>query len=161
MISKRRCYPVDGSLESGPESKAQCFVSWVSHAACRPHWFTGGMRQLEVSIYCLKTKRTQHKSCQQKHYHFVPCAQQWQWGSCWQLHSCPQAPSSNAGSTNYMKRKKIKQVKNKTKANKKNTYIHKSKYEKNICKTESKLKHNDAIESCKVVIKWIRCECQS
>ncbi len=59
MVSKRGCYPVDGSLESGPESKAQCFVSGVSHAAIRPDRLTGGMGQLEVSIYSLKTKRGQ------------------------------------------------------------------------------------------------------
>lgn len=55
--------------------------------------------------------------------------------------------------------KKNQASKKQNKSKQKNTYIHKSKYEKNICKTESKLKH-DAIESCKVVIKWIRCECQ-
>lgn len=55
MSSKSSCYPVDGSLEIGPEGKAQRFVSGVTHAAGRPDRFTGGMRQLEVSIYCLKT----------------------------------------------------------------------------------------------------------
>lgn len=59
MIPKSSCYPVDGSLESGPEGKAQCFVSGVAHAAGRPDGFTGGVRQLEVSIYCLKTKEVQ------------------------------------------------------------------------------------------------------
>lgn len=57
MISESGCYPVDGSLESGPEGKAQCFVRGVAHAAGRPDRFTGGMRQLEVSIYCLKTRK--------------------------------------------------------------------------------------------------------
>lgn len=53
MSSKSSCYPVDGSLEIGPEGKAQRFVSGVTHAAGRPDRFTGGVRQLEVSIYCL------------------------------------------------------------------------------------------------------------
>lgn len=56
MISKSSSYPVDGSLESGPEGKAQCFVSGISHAAGGPHGFTGGMGQLEVPIYSLKKK---------------------------------------------------------------------------------------------------------
>lgn len=58
MISKSSGNPVDGSFESGPEGKAQCFVSGVLHAAGRPHGFTGGVRQLEVSIHCLETKET-------------------------------------------------------------------------------------------------------
>lgn len=57
MISERGCYPVDGSLESGPESKAQCFVSGVSHGAARPDRLTGGVRQLEVSVYSLERRR--------------------------------------------------------------------------------------------------------
>lgn len=60
MISKGSCYPVDGSLEVGPESKAEGFVCGVSHDAARPDGFTGRMRQLEVSIYCLKTRRPGH-----------------------------------------------------------------------------------------------------
>lgn len=57
MISKGGGYPVKGSLECGPESKAQCFVGGVSHAAGRPDWLTGSMRQLEVSVYSLKIKK--------------------------------------------------------------------------------------------------------
>lgn len=55
MISKSGGNPVDGGFESGPKGKAQCFVSGVLHAAGRPHGFTGGVRQLEVSIYRLET----------------------------------------------------------------------------------------------------------
>lgn len=57
MISERSRNPVDGSLESGPEGKPQCFVSGVLHAAARPQWFTGGVGQLEVSIHRLKMKK--------------------------------------------------------------------------------------------------------
>lgn len=56
MITESGCYPVDGSLERGPESKAQCFVSGVSHAARRPDGLTGGVRQLEVAVYSLETE---------------------------------------------------------------------------------------------------------
>ena len=64
MVSKSGCYPVDGGLESGPEGKAQCFVSGVSHAAGRPDGLAGGVRQLEVAIYCLKTER-RREDCRQ------------------------------------------------------------------------------------------------
>lgn len=57
MISKSGRDPVDGGLESGSEGKAQCFVSGVLHAAGRPHWFTGGVGELEVSIHRLKMKK--------------------------------------------------------------------------------------------------------
>lgn len=56
MISKSSGNPVDGGFENGPEGKAQCFVGGVLHAAGRPHGFTGGVRQFEVSIHCLETK---------------------------------------------------------------------------------------------------------
>lgn len=59
MISKCCGYPVDGSLESGPQGEAQCLVGGVLHAAGRPDGFTGGVRQLEVSIYGLKTAKEQ------------------------------------------------------------------------------------------------------
>lgn len=52
-------YPVDSSLECGPESKAQRFVRRVSHAAGRPDGLTRGMGQLEVAIHSLRTRRTQ------------------------------------------------------------------------------------------------------
>lgn len=58
MIAKSGRYPVDGGLECGPESKAQRFVSRVSHAARRPDGLTGGVRQLEVAVHSLETRRT-------------------------------------------------------------------------------------------------------
>lgn len=66
MMSESSGYPVDGGLESGPESKAQCFVCGVPHAARRLHGFTGGVGQLEVSIHCLQTEegRAGHDCCQ-------------------------------------------------------------------------------------------------
>lgn len=72
MISERSRNPVDGSLESDPEGKPQCFVSGVLHAAARPHGFTGGVGQLEVSIHRLKMKEKQFlqtKSLQQHSKH--------------------------------------------------------------------------------------------
>lgn len=62
MISKCCGYPVDGSLESGPQGEAQCLVGGVLHAAGRPDGFTGSMRQLEVSIYGLKTTKKQYET---------------------------------------------------------------------------------------------------
>lgn len=58
MIPKCSCYPVDGGLESGPQSKAQCFVGRFPQAAGRPDGLTGGVRQLEVSIDRLKASQT-------------------------------------------------------------------------------------------------------
>lgn len=54
MIPKGSGYPVDGSLERGPQSEAQCFVGGVLHAAAGPAGFTGSVRQLEVSVHGLK-----------------------------------------------------------------------------------------------------------
>lgn len=68
MISKSSGNPVDGGFESGPEGKAQCFVSGVLHAA-GPHGFTGGVRQFEVSIHCLET--TTNKSCSPSLYNYA------------------------------------------------------------------------------------------
>lgn len=62
MISKCCGYPVDGSLESGPQGEAQCLVGGVLHAAGRPGGFTGSVRQLEVSIYDLKTTKKQYET---------------------------------------------------------------------------------------------------
>lgn len=45
--------PVEGSLERGPQSKPQCFVAAVVHSAAAASWFTGGMRQLKVSVHSL------------------------------------------------------------------------------------------------------------
>lgn len=44
MIAKSSGYPVDGSLERGPQGKAQCFVGGVLHAASGPAGFTGSVR---------------------------------------------------------------------------------------------------------------------
>lgn len=65
MISKSSGNPVDGGFESGPEGKAQCFVSGVLHAAGRPHGFTGGVRQFEMSIHCLERKTNAIQVCSQ------------------------------------------------------------------------------------------------
>lgn len=54
MIPKSGGYPVDGSLERGPQGKAQCFVGGILHAATRPAGFTGSVRQLEVSVHGLE-----------------------------------------------------------------------------------------------------------
>lgn len=57
MISKSSGNPVDGGFESGPEGKAQGFVRGVLQAAGRPHGFTGGVGQFEVSVHRLETKK--------------------------------------------------------------------------------------------------------
>lgn len=54
MIPEGGGYPVDGGLERGPQGKAQGFMGGVLHAAARPAGFTGGVRQLEVSVHGLK-----------------------------------------------------------------------------------------------------------
>lgn len=56
VLSERGGDPVDGRLQRRPQSEAQCFVRGVSDAAQRPHGFTGGMRQLEVSVHRLPTR---------------------------------------------------------------------------------------------------------
>lgn len=69
MISKSSGNPVDGGFESGPEGKAQRFVSGVLHAAGRPHGFTRGVRQFKVSIHRLEMKT--NKSWNPSLYNYV------------------------------------------------------------------------------------------
>lgn len=59
MTSKGGGYPVNGSLERGSKSKAQCFVGKVLHAVGGSDRLTGSMRQLKVSIHSLEVKRQQ------------------------------------------------------------------------------------------------------
>lgn len=49
-------YPVDGGLERGSEGEAQRFVGGVSQTDGGPDGFTGGVRQLEVSVHSLRFK---------------------------------------------------------------------------------------------------------
>lgn len=63
MIPKSGGYPVDGSLERGPQCKAQCFMGGIRHAAARPAGFTGSVRQLEVSVHGLKRTKWRMRRC--------------------------------------------------------------------------------------------------
>lgn len=60
MFPESGGYPVDGSLEGGPESKAQRFIAGVSYAAGGPGCLTGCMGQLKVPVHRLE--RSEAKS---------------------------------------------------------------------------------------------------
>lgn len=97
MISESGRYPVDGGLERGPEGEAQRLVRGVSHAAARPDGFTGGVRQLEVSIDCLEEKHRTRCEARVRNGVLVACTRcvctvsSASWSSC--KNTDPQTPA--------------------------------------------------------------------